>query len=90
MTFDVFAKGLVDRFGQASPDRWRPRPDYEIATHNERDFREFLHELPTPPAIVGTKNDVREIGSKTFERRKRYPSGQVIYSAPQSQDMVCT
>ena len=69
MTFDAFAKGLVDRFGQALPDRWRPRPDYEIATHNERDFREFLHELPTPPAIIGTKNDVREIGPKTFERR---------------------
>ena len=69
MTFDAFAKGLVDRFGQALPDRWRPRPDYEIATHNERDFREFLHELPAPPAIIGTKNDVREIGPKTFERR---------------------
>ncbi|WP_413704159.1 UvrD-helicase domain-containing protein [Pseudomonas sp. Pseusp16] len=69
MTFDAFAKGLVDRFGQALPDRWRPRPDYEIATHNERDFREFLHDLPTPPALIGTKNDVREIGPKTFERR---------------------
>jgi superfamily I DNA/RNA helicase len=30
MTFDAFAKGLIDRFGQALPERWRPRPDYEI------------------------------------------------------------
>ena len=69
MTFDAFAKGLVDRFGQALPDRWRPRPDYEITTHTERDFREYLHDLPPPPAVIGTRNDVREIGSKTFERR---------------------
>lgn len=26
-TFDAFAKGLVDRFGQALPERWRPRPN---------------------------------------------------------------
>ncbi|MCA5971791.1 MULTISPECIES: UvrD-helicase domain-containing protein [Pseudomonas] len=69
MTFDAFAKGLVDRFGQALPDRWRPRPDYEITTHTERDFRDYLHDLPPPPAVIGTRNDVREIGSKTFERR---------------------
>lgn len=30
MTFDAFAKGLIDRFGQALPEHWRPRPDYEI------------------------------------------------------------
>jgi superfamily I DNA/RNA helicase len=27
LTFDAFAKSLVDRFGQALPERWRPRPD---------------------------------------------------------------
>jgi superfamily I DNA/RNA helicase len=26
MTFDAFAKGIVDRFGQALPDAWRPTP----------------------------------------------------------------
>lgn len=31
LTFDAFAKSLVDRFGQALPVRWRPTPDYEIA-----------------------------------------------------------
>ena len=30
MTFDAFAKGLVDRFGQALPERRRPSPDYQI------------------------------------------------------------
>ena len=27
LTFDAFAKGLVDRFGQALPDNWRPTHD---------------------------------------------------------------
>src|SRR5687767_5968736 len=30
MTFDAFAKSLVDRFGQALPDAWRPTPNYRI------------------------------------------------------------
>jgi superfamily I DNA/RNA helicase len=30
MTFDAFAKGIVDRFGQALPDVWRPASDYQI------------------------------------------------------------
>lgn len=33
MTFDAFAK-LVDRFGQALPDRWRPDP---ITNHDSPD-----------------------------------------------------
>ncbi len=30
MTFDAFAKGLLDRFLAATPDGWRPKPAYEI------------------------------------------------------------
>src|SRR6266481_6419085 len=54
LTFDAFAKGLVDRFGQALPERWWPTPDYEIANANDRTYREFLSPL-TPPAAVGTR-----------------------------------
>ena len=36
MTFDAFAKSLVDRFGQALPERWRPRPDYELMFPNDK------------------------------------------------------
>lgn len=70
MTFDAFAKGLVDRFGQALPERWRPRPDYDITTHYERDYKDFLYEdVGIPPASVGTEADLYAIGPKTFERR---------------------
>ncbi|MBX9757061.1 MAG: ATP-dependent helicase [Pseudomonadaceae bacterium] len=70
MTFDAFAKGLVDRFGQALPERWRPRPDYDITTHYERDYKNFLYEVVgLPPASVGTEADLRAIGPKAFERR---------------------
>lgn len=70
MTFDAFAKGLVDRFGQALPERWRPRPDYDITTHYERDYSDFLYEdVGMPPASVGTEAGLHAIGPKAFERR---------------------
>lgn len=70
MTFDAFAKGLVDRFGQALPKRWRPRPDYEIMFPNDRDYRDFLYQqVGTPPPSVGTYADIQAITVKAFERR---------------------
>jgi superfamily I DNA/RNA helicase len=69
MTFDAFAKGLIDRFGQALPERWRPRPDYEIMFPNDRDYRDFLfQQVGTPPALVGTYADIQAITVKAFER----------------------
>lgn len=67
LTFDAFAKGLVDRFGQALPDRWRPTPDYEISQANDRTYREFLQTL-TPPAAIGSRADIMTITVKAFER----------------------
>lgn len=70
MTFDAFAKGLIDRFGQALPARWRPTPDYEIIFPGERDFRDYLqNQLGSPPASVGTYADLQAIAAKSFERR---------------------
>lgn len=69
MTFDAFAKGLIDRFGQALPDRWRPRPDYEIMFPNDRDYRDFLYQqVGTPPVLVGSYADLQAIAAKAFER----------------------
>ena len=69
MTFDAFSKGLIDRFGQALPERWRPRPDYEIMFPGDRDYREFLsRQVGQPPASVGTYADIQAIPVKTFER----------------------
>jgi superfamily I DNA/RNA helicase len=69
LTFDAFAKGLVDRFGQALPDRWRPRPDYEIMWTNDTLFRGFLsQQVGAPPPHIGTFADVQAISVKAFER----------------------
>jgi hypothetical protein len=69
MTFDAFAKGLVDRFGQALPDAWRPAPDYQIQFPTERIYREFLGGIGTPPANIGTRAQLEAIQTKTFERK---------------------
>ena len=42
LTFDAFAKGLVDRFGQALPDRWRPTADYGILFPKRVHWVDFL------------------------------------------------
>ncbi|MGE0761471.1 MAG: UvrD-helicase domain-containing protein [Pirellulaceae bacterium] len=69
LTFDAFAKGLVDRFGQALPDHWRPRPDYEIMLTNDALYRGFLQQqLGAPPQDVGSYADIEALTVKTFER----------------------
>lgn len=68
LTFDAFAKGLVDRFGQALPQAWRPTPDYEIAQANADVVGGFLRSL-SPPSGVGTKADVMAINIRNFEKR---------------------
>ncbi|MDO9295880.1 UvrD-helicase domain-containing protein [Bradyrhizobium sp.] len=67
LTFDAFAKGLLDRFGQALPKEWRPKPNYEIANATFTIVQAALQAL-TPPKSVGTKADVIGITVKTFER----------------------
>ncbi|MCF5162970.1 AAA family ATPase [Pseudomonas congelans] len=77
MTFDAFAKSLVDRFGQSLPERWRPRPDYEITSYYERDYKDFLfQDVGLPPTTIGTRADLRAVGPKIFERN--YVLGQPL------------
>ena len=68
LTFDAFAKGLVDRFGQALPERWRPRSDYEIMMPKYRFYGDFLQDLGDPPSSVGRRADIMALGTGTFER----------------------
>ncbi len=68
LTFDAFAKGLLDRFGQALPERWRPRPDYQILETNFNLYRDFLQTLGAPPPDVGRRADVEALNVKPFER----------------------
>lgn len=70
LTFDAFAKSLIDRFGQALPERWRPRPDYKVVVDAyDRTFDEFLRFLAPPPPHIGRKADIMAIHSKDFQRR---------------------
>jgi superfamily I DNA/RNA helicase len=47
-TFDAFAKGLVDRFGQALPEKWRPKPRLRVAFEIDKRFRDYLPLVPAP------------------------------------------
>ncbi|KAA1056595.1 UvrD-helicase domain-containing protein [Azospirillum argentinense] len=69
LTFDAFAKGLIDRFGQALPKRWRPRPDYEIMQTSDALYRDFLQrEANAPPPHIGRSSQVLTLKPKEFER----------------------
>lgn len=69
VTFDAFAKNLLDRFGQALPPRWRPTPDYEILFPKADLFREFLRSASESRDRVGTAAQIHAIVPATFERR---------------------
>jgi superfamily I DNA/RNA helicase len=69
VTFDAFAKNLLDRFGQALPLRWRPTPDYEILLPKADLFREFLRSASESRDRVGTAAQIHAIMPGTFERR---------------------
>ena len=75
MTFDAFAKGLVDRFGQVLPDRWRPRSDYEIMLTNKKLYRGFLQQhVGALPAEIGIRADIESITPKEFEHQHLFGS----------------
>ena len=48
LTFDAFAKGLLDRFYSALPEIWKPSADYEIFFPTRRIFDGFLNTLGQP------------------------------------------
>ena len=84
MTFDAFAKGLLDRFGQVLPDRWRPSPDYQILFPNDRHYQGFLQQyLSEPPKSVGTYGDIMALTVKRFERHHLFGSNLPIDGWPE-------
>lgn len=68
LTFDAFAKGLLDRFGQALPERWRPTPDYEIFYPKLNFYRDFLRTASQSPERVGTEAEIQAIVAENFEK----------------------
>jgi superfamily I DNA/RNA helicase len=68
LTFDAFAKGLVDRFGRALPEEYRPTPDYAINFDIQKRTRELLDDL-VGDATGLTRADVSGISPERFYRR---------------------
>jgi len=55
MTFDGFAKGLLDQFRDALPDSHRPPADYSVFFPRDDDYRHFL-----------SRNGVNDLNGKQF------------------------
>lgn len=84
LTFDAFAKGLIDRFGQALPDGYRPTPDYQINFDIQKRMRDLLDQLVGSTTGL-TMDDVSGISDGIFYKREFLGRALPIPSAqPQS------
>lgn len=74
MTFDAFAKNIVDRFLRAVPADYRPSENYELATQSfsRAEIATFLGNL-RPDAETGTQLDVAAISRERFLRDNVHP-----------------
>lgn len=68
LTFDAFAKGLLDRFLTVLPSDIAVRNDYEIIFPNKKDFSFFLNSLRAIPSSIGTIADLQAIPRDPFEK----------------------
>lgn len=68
LTFDAFAKGLLDRFRVCLPEDVRPPTEYRIVTWTKRDTEDFLRSL-RPPKHLGTTYDLAALKGYDFMRR---------------------
>ena len=69
ITFDAFAKNLLDRFYPALPERWRPTSDYQILHTSLRVFRNFLDGLSQPSLRRKAQAELQAIPRDSFEKR---------------------
>lgn len=85
-TLDAFAKSLVDRFMQALPDEWRPKPGYEVMTNPMRaeEKRQWFSAAGVPkgqPSINVHEKSSSDIGrmfdSMAHGQILPYPPNQV-------------
>lgn len=68
LTFDAFAKSLVDRFGPALPDRWRPTTDYGILFPKRGYWVDFLRRTGQAPDNPFEAEAIQAISTIAFER----------------------
>ncbi|MFO0849959.1 MAG: ATP-dependent helicase [Gemmataceae bacterium] len=69
LTFDAFAKSILDRFGQALPEEYRPTADYLINFDIQKRMREHLDGL-VGEATGLTMRDVSGISAEGFYKRE--------------------
>jgi hypothetical protein len=65
LTFDAFAKGLLDRFRICLPEDLRPPAEYRIVDWYKRDTEDFLRSLK-PPKHLGTTDDLVALKANEF------------------------
>ncbi|UEC01645.1 UvrD-helicase domain-containing protein [Burkholderia vietnamiensis] len=69
LTFDAFAKSLVDRFGQALPQSWRPTADYGILFPKRAHWADFLQRTSLAQDNPFGQAVVQALSVNYFERR---------------------
>ncbi len=69
LTFDAFAKGLLDRFLAALPQAWRPSSDYEIDYTIEKQMRSLLDSLSAAECGLADQQ-LRAIGDRRLYKEK--------------------
>ena len=69
LTFDGFAKSLLDRFYPALAEQWRPSSDYDIISPTDRDYSDFLNALDHPPPQIATPADLQAVPRLTFQKK---------------------
>jgi DNA helicase II / ATP-dependent DNA helicase PcrA len=69
MTYDAFAKSLVDRFSRALPPRWRPSDDYIVDFSIEEDKAgDIVSSIPSRSGL--TPAEIASIASQAFYRNQ--------------------
>ena len=69
LTFDAFAKHLIDHFRPGLPEQWRPTPDYVIDNVSRAQFETYLGSLTSAPVVLGGNAALAGVARSTFERR---------------------
>ena len=69
LTFDGFAKSLLDRFYLALAEQWQPSSNYKIVCPNNQTFSDFLNALDHPPPQIATLADLQAVPRLTFQQK---------------------
>ena len=69
LTFDAFAKSILDRFRGALPEIWRPTADYEILFPTRNTFPDFIEGLSLSERDPVKRAKIQAIQRLTFEKK---------------------